>query len=168
MPRLRREHRTDCLSIDETGSGTPARLLPGLRAYPIIVRMFSLGSLLAGLSLVFTEPATITGWAADASGVVGGPRALGVVMVLAAALSFTGQCVERFGRVWGMILNGPLLFVAFAVLWGSVSTYFFTGSAGMRPSAGMVLGLSSGYFLTYISAYVSQEIRVRRMARDAS
>ena len=164
---LHRTHTTgrECLSVAEPGEGTPARLMPGLRAYPTIVRMFSFGSFLAGVGLIFADSDHVVGWARDASRIVGGPLALGILMVAASCLSTIGQCVERYERVWGMVFSAPLLMVAFAVLWGSASTFLFGTDAG-RPSAGMVFGLSSGYFLSYVTAYFLQEVRIRRLSRS--
>lgn len=144
---------------------TPARYMPGMRAYPTIVRMFSFGTLLAGLGLaLLEEDRELIGWAKEAGIAIGGPHALGIVMILSAALSFGGQCAERYGRVFGMCLSGPLFVISFLVAFGAARA-FVVGPPIGRPSAGMVLGLAAGYFVVFTNVYVVREIQVRITAR---
>lgn len=155
------------LSDDCCENGTPARFLPGLRAYPLVVRMFYVGGLLSGIGFLFADSDNLSGWSRDAAGVVGGGRTLGVLLIISSILAFTGQCVERYARVWGVLCSAPLFCASFAILWGAFSTYLF-GPSESRPSAGMVLALSVGYFVAYVNAYLIQELRIRRLVRGYS
>lgn len=129
-----------------------------MRAYPIITWMFAVGAVLGGAAFASgTAPQQINSWAGRAVDIFDGHEALGVYMLAAAALAIIGQWAERWGRLFGTILAGPLMGLAFVLIWGSVGSYV-DGTA--RISSGFVFGLAGGYFVTYTQACLMRELQI--------